>query len=741
MKKPVNIKSQDYLKLSALCEDFRTDSDLIIDHYEDVLGPDVGRDAIWDIISDSNTEMSNANKAVRNDILTYLEKIHAARVGKAKGIPNLNIGNEENSEGEEVHKEKELSQDERNEAIELLFDPELLYTLNTDLGRRIVCDEKLRLTVLLTGLSAYGQNPLNLFLRGPSSSGKTFVVTKTLKFFPKKDVWYLGRLSPTALMHGYGETEIIDGVPFKVIDMSQKILVFLESPNIETITQLLPVLSHDVPEIEIRVTNKNGKGQNKTENVLVRGAPVTIFCTTGGEILKDLSTRSVITAPEITKEKIEGVLKRQREEATSPWLKNKISPRFIPIVQRSLELLSNHYKNVEVFIPDFEVLEMAARMDPRIQRDQMKLFELIKSSARLHAVHRPYRESEDGEDRWIEANYFDVITGLTVFKDAEISTTSGLAPFVIDFFRHVCVPLREEQNQHTFSYVDMQRKYYEVYGNPLGIATLRLERVKPLENAGYLTSTTDELDRRTRLFQILQDIPGEKSREEYGGFVVSSVLEEESLNNWIGEIEKIGRNMENISRGFLDIYTGSNTDVLITKNTPTLNKSDHPYADANMRWYFLKLFPVSKEGLNNALPFKRESTTILDSLKGDPEMPSIDEGKNAEEVISKKASIHPNSDQNKTPNTSEVGTPKNQVTKSNTIGQFNPEPADPPKNKCIICRKDTLTTECDDEGICLACQKEQEEFGEAPRESIPITELFPNCESTVPGNKEKEGEI
>jgi hypothetical protein len=661
----MNNKSQDYINLSELLTDFGADSEIIIEHYEQVYGPDVGRDAIWDTITDSNTRLQNVNNGIREEILTYLEKLHADKAVKVKTIPNLNIGNNQNAEGEEPHKEKELTEDERNEAIELLFDPELLYTLDTDLGRRIVCDETLRLTVLLTGLSVYGQNPLNLFLRGPSSSGKTFVVTETLKFFPKKDIWFLGRLSPTAIMHGYGETEIIDGVNFKVIDMSQKILVFLESPNMETITQLLPVLSHDVPEIEIRVTNKNGKGQNKTENVLVRGAPATIFCTTGGEILKDLSTRSVITAPEVTKEKIEGVLKRQREEATSPWLKNKISPKFIPVVQRSLELLSNHYKNVEVFIPDFEVLEMEARMDPRIQRDQKKLFEFIKSSARLHAVQRQYRESEDGKDRWIEANYFDVITGLTVFRGAEISTTSGLAPFVIDFFRNVCVPLRDEENQHTFSYVDMQRKYYEVHGTPLGITTLRKERVKPLENAGYLTSTTDELDRRTRLFQILQSSPEEKSRGEYGGFVVSSILEEERLNNWIREVGKIGGIIENISREFLDVYTGS--------DTLTLQKTTSLYVDANMRWYFLKLFPVSKEALGNALPSKKQSPAIPSSLKKDPERGSIEEDKSVEEVKSKNTDIPSNSEQTENSKALNALTPTKPVAKRNTIGQFDPE--------------------------------------------------------------------
>lgn len=698
-KNQLDKKSQEYKKLSEFLADNAVEANIetILSVHTEQYREDMDPIIYWGIQCDSSPELRKIT--VVSEILKGVALISALaeKAGKSK-------------KGD-VHKVKELSEDERNEAIELLFDPEILHTLNVDLGRRIVADENLRLTVLLTGLSAYGQNPLNLFLRGPSSSGKSFVVTETLKFFPKKDIWFIGRLSPTAIMHGYGETETIDGVDFKVIDMSQKILVFLESPNAETITQLLPVLSHDVPEIEIRVTNKNGKGQNKTENVIVRGAPVTIFCTTGGEILKDLSTRSIITAPEITKEKIEGVLKRQREEATSPWLKNRISPKFIPVVERSIELLSNHYKNVEVFIPDFEVLEMEARMDPRIQRDQKKLFELIKSSARLHAVNRLYRESKDGRDSWIEANYFDVITGLTVFKDAEISTTSGLAPFVIEFFRNVCVPLRDAEKQHTFSYLEMQQKYEEVYGTPLGIGTLRLERVRPLENAGYLTSTTDELDRRTRLFQILSDIPEEKTREEYGGFVVSSVLEEERLNNWIREVEKIGRINENISREFLDVYTGS--DILTHDKTTSL------YADPNMRWYFLKLFPVSKEDLKNTLPFKRESSTILHSLKGDSEKPSIGDAKNAEEAVFKNVDVPSNlggieeqvgehSEHSKKPVTQSMKTVSSQ-TLSNLSNLSNSHNT---KNVCDSCGRNRKTTLYLGSWLCAECLKDKKEFSE-----------------------------
>ena len=80
----------------------------------------------------------------------------------------------------------------------LAVDPELEPKFMSHIGRTVKHDKMTSNLVLKTGLSAYTKEPLNVFLRGPSSIGKTYVVVNSLTAFPKKDVWFLGGLSPTA---------------------------------------------------------------------------------------------------------------------------------------------------------------------------------------------------------------------------------------------------------------------------------------------------------------------------------------------------------------------------------------------------------------------------------------------------------------------------------------------------------------------------------------------------------------
>jgi len=44
--------------------------------------------------------------------------------------------------------------------------------------------------VFLVCLSAYGSNPLNLFLKGESSIGKTHIAKSVAEYFPEEDVWF-----------------------------------------------------------------------------------------------------------------------------------------------------------------------------------------------------------------------------------------------------------------------------------------------------------------------------------------------------------------------------------------------------------------------------------------------------------------------------------------------------------------------------------------------------------------------
>ena len=73
-----------------------------------------------------------------------------------------------------------------------------------DLSKVVKRDEVLKRITFLSIMSAWAEHPINLFLRGPSSTGKTYNVTQAVKYLPADKVLLLGGLSPTALVHDFG---------------------------------------------------------------------------------------------------------------------------------------------------------------------------------------------------------------------------------------------------------------------------------------------------------------------------------------------------------------------------------------------------------------------------------------------------------------------------------------------------------------------------------------------------------
>jgi hypothetical protein len=146
----------------------------------------------------------------------------------------------------------------------IALDPKLYDKFLTHLSRRVKRDTVTKHFSIITGLSAYTPEPINLFLRGDSGIGKTYNIVQALRYFPAEDVWLLGAMSKTALIHDYGilmdknGNEIdFDQMPGKdatseerkawreklrssyyLIDLTGKILVFLEAPNIEVFNSL-----------------------------------------------------------------------------------------------------------------------------------------------------------------------------------------------------------------------------------------------------------------------------------------------------------------------------------------------------------------------------------------------------------------------------------------------------------------------------------------------------------------------
>jgi hypothetical protein len=91
-----------------------------------------------------------------------------------------------------------------------------------------------------------------------------------------------------------------------LIELKDKILVFLEPPEHELWNLLKPILSHDSEEIEFPFVDKT-EGGFAARRIIVKGWPACIFCSAKDEsnwsAWPEIVSRALITSPNMNSEK------------------------------------------------------------------------------------------------------------------------------------------------------------------------------------------------------------------------------------------------------------------------------------------------------------------------------------------------------------------------------------------------------------------------------------------------------
>jgi hypothetical protein len=227
------------------------------------------------------------------------------------------------------------------------------------IAKEVKQDDRLVKQVLLTLLSTYTNNPINLAINAPSGEGKSYVVSKVADLFPQSDVIFLTAMTDKALFHRQGmlvvknnetgEYESIEGKvaeidsyiddkvsemytttnsnlkqglssqikhlarqkkellkgAMKLIDLDHKVLIFSDTPKHTLLEAIMSLLSHDRSEVEYEfVDTFNGI---KTKSNVIRGFPTVIF-TAAIDYSKnprwaETQRRFIITNPNMTPEK------------------------------------------------------------------------------------------------------------------------------------------------------------------------------------------------------------------------------------------------------------------------------------------------------------------------------------------------------------------------------------------------------------------------------------------------------
>ncbi|MEM3000499.1 MAG: hypothetical protein QXX34_08260 [Candidatus Bathyarchaeia archaeon] len=452
----------------------------------------------------------------------------------------------------------------------------LIEFILSDLDRRVKRDRPTKLSVFFTGLSAYTREPINLFLKGESGVGKSYNVVQTLAYFPQGpegDVWFLGGLSPKALIRQYGkllnkhgEPLDLDDKPVKpkkkdyaseeeyqealreyreelkayieeiresymLIELSRKILVFLEAPEYETFKMLLPILSHDVEEYEYKFVDKSERGPLRTRRVRIRGWPATIFCTVDRRYMEELATRSFTVTPEASKEKIQEANVLTNLKVAFPWLFNEETEETISIKALIESLKRQLDGKTDVIIPFTNLHELFPSEIVRDMRDFQHFAQFLKALTVLNFYQRPFIKV--GDKRFLVSSIEDVGKALEVYTMLFETTRTGTEQRILRFY-HEIVKTKEGW------YLDeVTAKYNELHSEKKLSSDSVSLMLKRLSEIGYITVQKDSEDKRLNIYKplIMEEKKGEIHRILENRELLNSKLET-GFKEWLANYPK-----------------------------------------------------------------------------------------------------------------------------------------------------------------------------------------------------------
>jgi len=468
----------------------------------------------------------------------------------------------------------------------IVFDEDPIKYILETVSKEVKDDDKLVRQTLYTIFSSATKNPMNLAVNAPSGEGKSYVVNKVASLFSKEDVISLSGMTEKSLFHKRGticvkqdgkfvslreltepiyellrpaqdaaeatkdpvklkeinhaingwknEIEELENKAVKVIDLNNKVLIFMDTPHEKLFSELMPLMSHDEDETTYEFVDNN-EGIKTNTNIL-KGFPSFIFTQaidfSGYERADEIQRRFLISNPNMDAEKYNKAadlisLKFSvpdfvyQELVVSDKEKDKAASLATQILTQIKKLNENTKPNKNnVIIPFYQTVRDSLNITKGLDMTTtgrifgcLSLLPVIKSYQRPKMVIKTPNEP-------------DLIVPLATFDDLQetlylMENSSGVRPFIMDWFEKVFMTTyknKEEPDskQKDKSYLVESRiavtteqlaaKHKAVYGKSIITKKVLQTYIYPLTNNGTIDSIKSEISGRSNIyFPINQD--------------------------------------------------------------------------------------------------------------------------------------------------------------------------------------------------------------------------------------------
>ncbi|MFC1475785.1 toprim domain-containing protein [Candidatus Zixiibacteriota bacterium] len=300
----------------------------------------------------------------------------------------------------------QMSDAERTEAEELLRDDQLIDRFLDDVEKiGLIGEDNNKVMLLLAFTSRITENPINLIVKGESSSGKSFQVDKVKMFMPPEEVLEFTAISPKALFH-------------RKDSLAHKTVIIYERHGSEEADYSIRSMQSEKKLIFSMPVKDPDTNEWITKDIEIEGPVGFIETTTRSHIHPENETRCFELYTDESSEQTANILKQQRNHYLGREINIDSVVKVWQNAQRLLEPLPVH-------IPYADLIDFP--LEPiRVRRDHQRFLTLIEVVCLLHQKQRERREI-NGRIHLI-ATLDDYAAAYALAEDVLSQTIKNLSP-------------------------------------------------------------------------------------------------------------------------------------------------------------------------------------------------------------------------------------------------------------------------------------------------------------------------
>jgi len=352
------------------------------------------------------------------------------------------------------------------------------------------------------------EDQINIGFLAESSTGKSYIPLELCHYFPETDVKQVGYASPTAFFHDYIkqlEKDEDKEEAKKIVDLHQKILIFVDQPHDQLLQRLRPILSHDKKVIEVMITDRTKNKSHRTNHIYLKGYPTVIFCSAKFKMCNQEKTRLLLLSPETTQNKLrdsielkirkESNRKAYNSELTENLQRKKLKRQVLEIRKAKIKYIIISEKLINSITEQF--FKSHEKLLPRNQRDIGRLLSMIKAHALLNFKCR------NRDEDCIFVDQKDVGVGFRLYKTFNEANELGLSPEIYRIYVLLKAYMRKHENDllYGLSIADYQIFYKETFYRTPNYDSVR-DTLKSLVGLNLLVEEQDFMDRRIKRYML-----------------------------------------------------------------------------------------------------------------------------------------------------------------------------------------------------------------------------------------------